>query len=299
MARWLGRIRGILTRNHQPIEVTVDSACDEADSDGASQFDQAASLRQEAAAGAVAVLDDNADAVADGFDGLHEDDEFAPADDGLVGDGDSDDSTTSLSTIEADEDSAMPSATGNGQALGQVVHLIERIESHLDDQAERSDRMVTLLESAFGGSDGPSVLREIRDSSENLAGTLREHVEDQKQRDAGMMEVFGDLSRTSGKQTEVLAGIHSQLEANKARDAEVIATLGDFRSAMTELAGTNTKSIDVLTRMTETQQHTQDELTGILQRHYRMIMMFAGLCLAVSGTGLVLAIMAIMRAGGG
>lgn len=177
----------------------------------------------------------------------------------------------------------------------QVAGLIERIESHMDMQSKRSDRLVTLFESTFAGSDGLNVLSDIKNNNEALVATLKEHLDKQQARDERMSDLLADINRTSDKHVDVLGLIHNQLDTNQQRESEIISTLGDFRSTMSDLTTTNSRSIEVLTRLAQNQQEKQQELSSILQQHYKLIMILAGMCLTFAGGGLVLALVALIR----
>lgn len=221
-------------------------------------------------------------------------DEGRPAANGDAIDLDADVEVTTVkrAPVAATDPASAGSMVPSVKAYTQMAGLIERIGNHLDAQAERSDRMIALLERLPEALDSLSA---IRGDSQTLIHVVREHLEGQVGRDEQLRSVLGDLSTNSGRQANVLELINQQLNQNQRTEAELVTTLADFRETLKDMSATNARSIAVLTELAQFGQRQQAEFTMILQKNNRMMMILSAVSVCVSAGGLIIALVALLR----
>ena len=174
----------------------------------------------------------------------------------------------------------------------QVVHLIEHIGNHLDTQAQRSDRMVSLLERLPKALDA---LPDIRKNSEQLTSAIENHFDAQEQRDTKLRDAIEELGAGADRQTEALTLIQNEIQAGQKREAELATVLTDFRSTLKNMSETSERSVEVLKNLTVRSREQENRFAGILERQNKTLMIVAGAVVISSIAGLVVAILAILK----
>jgi len=178
----------------------------------------------------------------------------------------------------------------------QLVNLIQRIDDHLNSQAERADRMLTLLERLPEALDA---MPQIRKNGEHVVAVLERHMDAQRERDEQLRETMNGLGEGSRRQAEALTLIRDEIRAGQEREQQITNVLGDFRETLTNLGKTNEQSIEVLRRLSEHSKERESKLARILEKHSRILIVIAGAAVASSLAGLAVSIVAMINAGAG
>lgn len=174
----------------------------------------------------------------------------------------------------------------------QVLNLIERIGNHLDTQAQRSDRMVSLLERLPNALEA---LPDIRKNSEKLTSAIENHFDAQKQRDGQLREAIEELGAGADRQNQALTLIQNEIQAGQQREAELATVLTDFRTTLKNMGETNERSVEVLKNLAVRSHQQETRFASILQRQNKTLMIVASAVVISSIAGLVVAILAILR----
>lgn len=199
-------------------------------------------------------------------------------------------------TDSAQEITRSNDGAGANRSYEQVLGLIDRIGSHLELQAERSERVIKLLERI---PEALEALPAIRANSEALLQAMASHLKVQEQRDERLQVVLGDISANSSRQTDVLGMIEQRMDASQKSEAELASTLTDFRQTLMDMGETNSKSIQVLSELTKLNQRRQDDILGLMKRQNKMMFVLLVGSMLMSASGLVIAIVAIMKIASG
>ena len=177
----------------------------------------------------------------------------------------------------------------------QVVGLIERIGKHLDTQAERSDRMVTLLERLPDALDS---LPDIKQNSEQLTSVLEQHFKSQREREEQLRGTIEELGVGSTKQAEALSLIRDEIHAGGEREIQMTEVMGDFRTTLGTIGETNERSVEVLKELAIRSRDQEGRFAHLLERQNRTLMIVAGAAVVSSIAGLVVAIIALVKIAG-
>jgi len=172
----------------------------------------------------------------------------------------------------------------------QMAKLIERIDQHLDAQAERSGRMVALLEKL---PDALTSIPEIRRHGEKIATSLEQHFQSQQDRDERLRTTLAELSAGTGQQAEALTLIQREIRAGRERESQMAEVLSDFRDTLTSVSATNEQSIVALRELASAARQRQSRLTAVLEKQSRVVMIIAGAAIVGSLAAIVASIVAI------
>ena len=174
----------------------------------------------------------------------------------------------------------------------EVMSLVRKMDEHLDQQAERTDKLLEVMD-RLPKSLEP--LPEISRQNTCLVEALHDHLSQARDRDAAMKDSLGNLTRSAGRQTEVLGLIQQQLGANHQAAKERAVALARLNDAMNVLANSNNRTGDLISEMVRADEKRQGELAGMLGRTHKWVIATLACCAAASVTALVVALLALLN----
>lgn len=174
----------------------------------------------------------------------------------------------------------------------EVIGLVQKIGNHLDAQTERTERMMSMMEHLPQAIDA---IPEINRQNARLLDILSDHLTQTKDREQTLNETLRRLGDSSDHHTEVLSVLQQQLASNHRASEHMTETLGSFREALTNLAETNNRSTDILSRITEASEQRESKLTMMFQQTQRWMIAVGGTVGVLALAAIILAILAITR----
>ncbi len=174
----------------------------------------------------------------------------------------------------------------------EILGLVRKIGDHLDSQSQRTERLVELMDRMPETLDA---LPEINRQNARLLEVLTEHLSQVKSREDNLTSTLQRMSNASDHHTEVLGLLQQQLDQNGRASQQMTETLGGFREALSGLAGTNTRSADLLSKIAENSQERESQLITMFERSQRWMMGIAIGLGTVAAIGVVLSVIALMR----
>lgn len=210
-----------------------------------------------------------------------DDDEFLRDEDTVRVD---DEPRRSLSPVAAS--SVPPAPKSKGEMLAElqknyaeVMELIRKVNSHLDEQAGRSQRLMEIAERIPEALD---TLPELRSQNERIIEALRDAAEEARSRD--------------DRSAQTLDRLGDRLEESRESDRVLVGTMAEFRGTLREMADTNERTGATLSDMNQRNAAREQELHNILllTRRWITIATVVGVVLVMVAT----AAMIMIAAGG-
>ena len=145
----------------------------------------------------------------------------------------------------------------------EVVDTMSTLRTHMEDQSRRSDRMLNLMEGL------PDVLRSIPESNARQTQVLqamREQMETQAQTTTQLSVALTELAGATGQQQQAMAGLQSQMEANRASGEALRDSLGILSETMDTMTQASRSNVDAVNAIAEQSRDNQEQ-TASLYRH--------------------------------
>lgn len=171
------------------------------------------------------------------------------------------------------------------QGYGEVVETMQSVRSHLEQQADRSEKMLELLGSL------PEVLQSIPESTRTQTGMLEAihaHLQDQNQTSQQLTDAITGLATASSHQQRSLTAIDTHLaEGHESRSQlnQGVAALNDTLGQVRESNAATRASMGAVVQQT---QVNDERMREMYQRSQKMNTMMVILCLALATGALAL-----------
>lgn len=189
--------------------------------------------------------------------------------------------------------SARPRSLGEIQrGYDEVMGLVRKISDHLDQQTERTEKVVDLLDRLPTAIDA---LPEINRQNSRLLDVLSDHLEQTRNRESALNTTLNRLTENSTHQTEVLGLLQQQLDASSRTAEQMSETMDRFRDALANLAATSNRSTELLSRMMESTNQRESRLEAMFEHAQRWIIGSAIFLSVLAMVGLVIAVIALLR----
>ena len=178
-------------------------------------------------------------------------------------------------TVEVKPDAALAMRPPRTNQTEEVMGLVRKIGDHLDHQTTRTERLLGLMDRMPQALDA---LPEINRQNARLLDALHDHFQQASGRETSLNTTLSQITKASGHQTEVLGLVQQQLDANDRHTQQLTDTLGAMNKALTNLADSNTNTVDVVARLTESSTRRETDLAAMLGRSQRWMLAAVLLC---------------------
>jgi methyl-accepting chemotaxis protein len=169
----------------------------------------------------------------------------------------------------------------------EVIGLVRKIGDHLDKQAEHTQRLDSLIEQL---PEAMEALPEINRQNSRLLDVLGDHLERSRSREDALQSTLGRMNEASNHQTEVLGLVRQQLDTSNRAAGQMTETLGSVRQTLTDLSDSTTQSVHMLSEMVQMSEQRSTDLTHLVARTQRWMLVAIACCGVVSVASLVVAI---------
>ena len=169
----------------------------------------------------------------------------------------------------------------------EVVGLVQDVRRHLDQQADRSERLLGLM------SDLPDAIRTLPESNRNQARmveAMNGHLARSDRHAEDLNEALGGLARSNEHQGQVLGLIQQQIESSRQTDEQMVASFGTMNETLRQLGLSNHASAKSMALVAEQSKMADGRMKELVQRNSRqmLIMSAANWVLAAAALGLAL-----------
>lgn len=182
-----------------------------------------------------------------------------------------------------------PPSRGNDR--DEIRKMVENIGSTLDRHADRSDRIVELL------NDVPARLEVIPEMSRrqvHLVDAVQDHLNQIAKRDEQMQSTISTLAETSQRHTAALEAIREQLATNHRGTEQLGDAVNGLEQSLVQLTKTQTLSNEVMVGIGEEAKSREVEFTRHVQNASRWMITAVICCCGAALAAVATAVLAVV-----
>jgi DNA-binding ferritin-like protein len=194
-----------------------------------------------------------------------------------------------LHTVGASEPDSADAFAGATTAPELVPELIRKVGGHLEEQADRHERLLQLL------GDLPGALHALPETVRRNASVhedLHQHIVQLAAREDAIREAVDRVHATAARQTDVLGLVQTNLETGGESLARVHEAIGELHRALAAVAETNRGTAEALSALVGASAAREAQLARSLLGVQRWAIVVAACC----GAGLIGAVVVAMVA---
>lgn len=149
------------------------------------------------------------------------------------------------------------------QGYGEVLDTMQSVRRHLDDQAQRSDRMISLLEGL------PEVIRSLPEQNKAQTEMLRaiyQNMERQTETTGQLSTAISSLSTVGENQQKTMGELQDHLRAEDVARRELREGIGTLDKTLTEVRESSDSSRSALESISEQAKQRDTAIGEMFQR---------------------------------
>lgn len=150
----------------------------------------------------------------------------------------------------------------------EVIGVVRRIGDHLDEQSDRSERIVELLDRLPQALD---VMPEISRQNIRLLESITEYLDESRRREESINDTLDRLSESTSHQTEIIGLVQQQLDAGNDTTRQMSVALTSFRESLAALSASTMRSSDVLAAISKSSHERETRLLNVMTRTERWL----------------------------
>jgi len=152
------------------------------------------------------------------------------------------------------------------EGFNEVVDLIRTVRVHLDQQADRSERLLGLMENL------PGALEAMPEASRNqsrMAEAMNAHAEMQNRQAMRLNETLGSLASASEHQSQVMGALQHQIEASNRTDEQLLGSFSAINQTLIQLSQSSQAGVQTLRRVTDQSDRSTQRVENLMRRSVR------------------------------
>ena len=160
----------------------------------------------------------------------------------------------------------------------EVVETMSAIRHHLDEQSERSERMLTLMEQL------PEVLQSIPESSRRQTQALQaihEQIEHNNANTSRLSGALSDLAKATSRQETELSSIREDIGNAREQSGEMMGTLNDTLQHTSQVSEASAAAVSAVARQAERFETQTQDMFNRSQRQGVVMLVLTALLAAV------------------
>ncbi len=177
------------------------------------------------------------------------------------------------------------------RSYAEVVELVRKVDNHLDRAEERAARLMDIAERLPAALD---TVPKIERATERVAEAVERLNETSRDGSERIESAVGRLTEIGMEQHEAIGAVSGRLDRAEQSGRELATTLTDFRGAVGEMAGAETRVAEALDQMRKTSESRERELTEMLASNRRFTTIAMVFCGVGVGIALVVALLSAL-----
>jgi len=178
------------------------------------------------------------------------------------------------------------------QEYNRVVGLVESIQEHLGQSAERTQAMTNSIDRLAAKLEH---LPETSRSQLEVLESLREEVAAEAQRAINVEQAVSQLPRLADAQREAMVSISHRMEESKVTDEKLSETLSGVRQSLEQVGQATQTSASTISMMRNEELERQDKIAKLLQQQTDRITWIASAALALAAIAMILGLISLFR----
>ncbi len=152
------------------------------------------------------------------------------------------------------------------RGFDELVELIQTLRSHMNQQSQRADRMLDIMERL------PMALEALPETNRNqarLVEALHTYLEQHGKQTYRLHEAVGSLARATEQQSGVLNLMQAQVQDSRELDQQRFASINAVNESLHHLGANSEMSIETLRRICESSQQNDSRMEHLIERQAR------------------------------
>jgi myosin heavy subunit len=147
------------------------------------------------------------------------------------------------------------------QKINEVAELVHALRSHIDQQSDRSERLLDKMEGL------PAALESLPQSSQNgerMVTTMQRHIDLQQNHSERLVQVIEDMSTASKHRDQTINMLQRQMTASQEKDAKFMSGFQALSRTMSKMGDIQEKSASMLQRIAETASQSEKRMSDVV-----------------------------------
>ena len=150
----------------------------------------------------------------------------------------------------------------------EMVALMTSVRNHLETQAERSERLLRVLDGL------PEALKSLPEATRNQTRTLeaiQTNLSQQVQHNTKLAEALNGLSQSTKHHEHAMSAIGQQLDAGHQRSEQILGSFNCLTSTLDRMTDANEASTILLRRMAEQESQAAEQVRQLFVRNQKQM----------------------------
>lgn len=177
------------------------------------------------------------------------------------------------------------------EGFTEVVDLVHDVRGHLRDQADRSERLLTLM------SPLPDALETLPETSRNQARmveAMNTHLDKTDRQADSLNHALTGLAKANEHQGQVLGLIQQQIESSRQTDQQMLHSFSAMNETLQQLSVSNHASAKSLAAVTEQSRTANGRMDDLIRRNSRQMLVMTAANWVLAAAALGLAVFAVL-----
>jgi len=163
----------------------------------------------------------------------------------------------------------------------EVLELVRKVDNHLDESSERSQRLFDL---ADGVPEGMATLVELKNQNEVVTHAIER-----------VTEIAASTEGHASATVEELRNIAVRFDEASQRGEALAGAVGEFREILTEVAGSGSRLNNVMESIQREASSREERLVSLIEREQRWMIFALSLCGISVAVAIVIAVLITFR----
>ena len=150
----------------------------------------------------------------------------------------------------------------------EMVSLMSSVRNHLETQAERSERLLRVLDGL------PEALKSLPEATRNQTRTLeaiQTNLNQQVQHNTKLAEALNGLSQSTKHHEHAMSAIGQQLDAGHQRSEQILGSFNSLTGTLDRMTDANEASTILLRRMAEQESQAAEQVRQLFVRNQKQM----------------------------
>ena len=174
--------------------------------------------------------------------------------------------TLSQATAGSASDKSASIMKKPAQKPNEVVELVNALRSHMEQQSNRSERLLDKMEGL------PAALESLPRTSqtgERMLETMQQHIELQQNHSERLVQVIESMSTSSKHRDQTINMLQRQITAAQEKDAKFMSGFETLGQTMSKMGDVQAESASMLQRIAETANHAEKRMRDVIDTSRR------------------------------
>lgn len=152
------------------------------------------------------------------------------------------------------------------EGYDQVVDLLGNVRTHMEQQSQRSERLLTMLE---GMPEAIKTLPEVTRNQTRTLEAIQGNLETQTHHNGRLADALDGLSRTTEQHEQAMTAIGQQLDAGQQTSERMLDSFGALGGTLNQMSDSNEASADMLRRIAEQDSKAAEQVRELFLRNQK------------------------------